>query len=120
MTDEAFSHMRREHVRVRLSVEVSMVTDQSSFVGFTENISESGIFIATHQVQPVGALVSFDFTLLGREAAIHAKGQVRWVRAYHETSDAPPGLGIRFLEMTDEVHEAARFYVTQRLPLFWG
>lgn len=110
---------RREHDRAVLSVDVGLESDHNFFLGFTENISEGGLFVATHQIQPVGSTVTLDFGLPGREERIRAVGEVRWVRVYNDASDVPPGMGIRFADISEEDLAAVREFVAQRTPLFW-
>ena len=45
---------RREHVRIPVEVEVTLSSEHNFFVGWSENISEGGLFIATHQLEPLG------------------------------------------------------------------
>jgi uncharacterized protein (TIGR02266 family) len=110
---------RRAHERTSLSLDVTVEGDHNFFTGLTENISEGGLFVATHVLREVGSRLPLEFTLPGRSAPIRATGQVRWIRIYSETSDAPPGMGLQFLDLSDEDKAAISHYVARRSPIFW-
>src|SRR5688572_32634970 len=57
----------------------SLELDESSYFGFTENLSEDGIFVATRAPQKVGATVSI-LIALPDLALVRAQGTVRWTR----------------------------------------
>lgn len=99
-------------------MEVTFESDHNFFMGFSENISEGGLFIATHSLREVGTRIALTFELPeGR--AIHATGEVRWVRLYNERSDAPPGLGLSFVDLTPEDAAEISAFVRRRAPIFY-
>jgi uncharacterized protein (TIGR02266 family) len=110
---------RRAHERAPLSLDVTLDGEHNFFTGLTENISEGGLFVATHQLRDAGAQIAIEFTLPTRKEPIRAKCEVRWVRIYSETSDAPPGMGLRFLDLSEEDKAAISHFVTRRSPIFW-
>ena len=110
---------RRSHDRASLSLEVTLEGENNFFTGFTENISEGGLFVATHMARKVGERVVIDLTLPGSDVAVHADCEVRWLRMYSETSDAPPGMGLRFVVLSEEDKARITDFVTRRAPLFW-
>ncbi|MEJ7731329.1 MAG: TIGR02266 family protein [Polyangiaceae bacterium] len=110
---------RRSHDRASLSLEVTLEGENNFFTGFTENISEGGLFVATHMARKVGERVVIDLTLPGVPAPVRAECEVRWLRMYSETSDAPPGMGLRFISLSDEGKASITEFVTRRAPLFW-
>ncbi len=111
---------RREHVRIPTNVEVTVGSDHNFFVGWSENISEGGLFIATHQLHPLGT--RFDVTLsvppLLPETTITC--EVRWLRQTDElTSDCSPGMGMSFVDLSPSDEAAIqRFLAEQREALF--
>ena len=74
---------------------VSVELGESSFVGFTENISQEGVFVATQAPQRVGATVQL-LIALPDLALVHAEGTVRWTRSATKSSGVSAGIGIRF------------------------
>lgn len=102
-----------------VEAEVTATSEHNFFMGFSENLSEGGLFIATHSPREVGALVSIEFTLPGLNYKVCVVGEVRWTRLFSESSDAPPGMGVRFIEISDEDAKAIRDFVNRRAPIFW-
>ena len=47
----------RQFTRVPFTVEVSVASEHNFFTGFTSNISEGGVFIATDLPPPLGTIV---------------------------------------------------------------
>lgn len=109
----------RAFTRVDLSVEVSLDSEHNFFAGLSENISEGGVFVATHKLRPIGDSVTIELALPGAERPLRAACEVRWVRLYNEESDAPPGLGLMFVDLSDEDAASIRAFVEHRAPLFW-
>lgn len=110
---------RREHDRFGVELDVTVTSDHNFYAGFVENMSVGGIFIATHQLKPVGSLLEFAVNLPGREQPIKGTGEVRWVRLYSEASNVPPGMGIKFQQLDPESLKAIQEFLAQREPLFY-
>jgi uncharacterized protein (TIGR02266 family) len=110
---------RRQHPRFAVQLEVGITSEHNFYAGFTENLSRGGVFVATHQLKPVGSSIELTITLPGSETPIRAKGEVRWLRSYNEQSDAPPGMGVRFLEVDPQALAAIDAFLRQREPLFF-
>jgi uncharacterized protein (TIGR02266 family) len=109
----------RAHNRADFEVEVSLGSDHNFYQGFSENLSEGGLFVATHSLREVGSDVSIEFSLPGRDTPIRAKAIVRWLRIYSETSDGQPGMGLQFVDLDASAIEAIRTFVASRSPLFF-
>ena len=92
--------------RVRVEIEVSLESDHNFYLGLTENLSEGGLFVATHKPLPIGALVELRFRVPGYDTVVEAEGEVRWVRMDGGGRDAVPGMGVRFRRL--EPGDAAR------------
>lgn len=108
---------RRTHERVELEADVSLYSDTNFWSGYTEDVSEGGLFVASWHLHPIGTQVEVAFELpTGR--AIRTRGEVRWLR---ETSDegTRPGMGVRFLALDPDDHAAIRAFVKHRAPLFY-
>jgi uncharacterized protein (TIGR02266 family) len=88
-------------------------------VGFTENLSEGGLFVATYFVRPLGSAVELSVRVPGSDTPIVLRGTVRWLREYSPTSDGHPGMGIQFdaLHAKDKALIAA--FLAKREPLFY-
>lgn len=110
---------RREHTRVVLKTSVHLASESNFYTGFSDNISEGGIFIATYNHAPLGTKLSLEFSLPDDGPAIRVEGEVRWLREFNPDSDAPPGMGFRFLELDDESRSRVERFCRARDTLFY-
>ena len=109
---------RREHQRFGVDLDVSLGSDHNFYSGFAENLSCGGVFIATHQIRPVGETVEVCIHLPdGSE--VRASGEVRWVRLYNPDSDLPPGMGLRFSALDAAANQAIERFLREREPIFY-
>jgi Tfp pilus assembly protein PilZ len=68
----------RDINRLRKRITVRYGQDAADRVAFTEDISQSGIFIKTAQVLPPGKPIKLEFELYG--ATVKVEGTVAWAR----------------------------------------
>jgi uncharacterized protein (TIGR02266 family) len=110
---------RRAAPRVDLNVGVGFRTDLRFYTAFTSDISEGGLFVATHMLQPIGAELSLTFALpTGPEISV--RGIVRWVRDSHDDASAtPPGMGVQFHALRVEDLDRIRELIALRAPMFF-
>jgi uncharacterized protein (TIGR02266 family) len=109
----------RAHPRHDVELEVSLESESNFYMGLTENLSEGGLFIATHLVKPMGTQIEVSFKLPHVAESIKAVGTVGWTREYSETSDTMPGMGVRFEHIAPEHVEQIREFLAARAPLFY-
>ncbi len=87
---------RRQYERRNLILRVDY-NDAAQFLkDYTENVSEGGVFIATHQSYAPGDRVEFEVSFPGLLDAVAMKGVVRWIRPASPGNDA--GIGVQFEE----------------------
>ena len=97
---------RRIYERVDVEWSVDCETEQTFLYASITNISEMGIFVATHEPLEVGTRLTLRFALPGEEAPFNLLGQVQWVNPIRMLSDNPnPGMGIRFVDLSSESRE---------------
>jgi uncharacterized protein (TIGR02266 family) len=104
--------------RLDVSLMVSIDSDSNFYVGFTENLSDGGVFVATHAPRPIGCLVDLAVAL-PNQLPIHAKGTVAWVREYSDANEAAPGMGIRFDQISPEDVTRILEFTRARQPMFF-
>jgi uncharacterized protein (TIGR02266 family) len=109
---------RREHARFTVDLDVSVGSDHNFYAGFAENLSAGGVFVATHQLKPVGSIIELSINLPDG-GQVRAAGEVRWVRVFNEHSDVPPGMGVKFQNLDDASTTAIERFLAQREPLFF-
>jgi uncharacterized protein (TIGR02266 family) len=108
----------RAHPRVPLSVEVSLESENNFYAGLTDNISEGGVFVATHTPPARGTRVEFE--LLLDEQRFPIQGEVCWTRDVAASAEgAPPGCGIRWISISDAALRAVLRFIRARGTNFY-
>ncbi|MBI3206350.1 MAG: TIGR02266 family protein [Myxococcales bacterium] len=110
---------RRRHPRYAVELNVSLSSEHNFYAGFVENLSNGGVFVATHSLKAVGTVFEILISLPGCDEPVRARGEVRWVREYGDHSDVPPGVGIRFLELDAAGLARIEAFLAHREPLFF-
>jgi uncharacterized protein (TIGR02266 family) len=113
------SENRRRDARYSLEAEVTLESDHNFYQGLVENLSVSGVFIATYALRHIGELVEFSLRLGDTDDVLQGIGEVRWIRQFSESSDTPPGMGLRFVELTPESRAKIDQFLKGRAPLFF-
>lgn len=97
---------------------VGFESEATQLSGITSDISEGGLFVATHTLPPVGSEIALRFSLpSGPE--LHARGIVRWLRDAQEAGSAPPGIGVQFSALAERDRSLIRSFIDQREPSFF-
>ena len=89
--------------------------NQSRQAEVTE-ISGGGIFLRTREVLAEGAMVTLRVTLPGLKRAFTVLGKV--VRTVKGGIFSPPGMGVRFVDLTPGDRKTILEYVARRTPQF--
>ncbi len=110
---------RRRSERVALSAEVGLRSESNFYTGFSDDISEGGLFVATYKLLPVGARLQVSFGLPSGEEIV-AEAEVRWVRdPIAGEMSLSPGMGVRFTSIAAEQLAAIRTFMLVRPPMFY-
>ena len=99
-----YSNIPRDSRRVPLETRVQFKFDRfSGFISeYSSNISPGGMFIRTFTPEPAGRILDFEFRLGDGFELIKGRGEVVWNRDRDEGPARPAGMGIRFLELSQE------------------
>jgi uncharacterized protein (TIGR02266 family) len=83
-------------VRVRLKH-----ADDKTFVErFAPNVTRGGVFLASREPRPVGALVRFEVSLINGQVVLSGEGRVTWVKPYNAAEPSRPhGMGVQFTQL---------------------
>ena len=83
-------------VRIRLRY-----ADLDVFVEkFAPNVTRGGLFLASRNVHPVGALIDFQIQLVNGEVALAGQGKVTWVKEFDASQpNRPYGMGVQFVNV---------------------
>jgi uncharacterized protein (TIGR02266 family) len=112
---ESWSDTRAKK-RQTLEIEVGVATESNFYLGFTENLSAAGVFVATYAAKPIGAPVEVALAFPdGGE--LRVPGVVRWLR--EATSDGWPGMGVQFETLSPTDEAKIRHFLALRDPLFY-
>jgi uncharacterized protein (TIGR02266 family) len=118
MSDDENRQGRIIPERIVLKAQVSVRSQTNFFMGFSENISEGGVFISTTSAPNIGEEIEVNVpTLEGGEEVV--KGIVRWHRTQGDGSVS--GCGVQFMDLTDAAKKAIEAMIEKlkREPLFF-
>lgn len=106
--------------RVPYVVEVSVSSDHNFWSGFTHNLSEGGVFLATPREVPIGSVVQFELRLPNTGTPWLVRGEVRWTRGPDAAGpDSPPGIGVRFVDLDPALEREITEFITARESYFY-
>lgn len=111
---------QRQALRRRINIRVRLKSSHGLWAGFTENISEGGVFVATPAPLRIGDEINIDLALGGELGSLPIRCRVQWVRPV-SVGGMPAGMGLRFLDLGAEALAQIRAYITRDQPeiLFW-
>jgi uncharacterized protein (TIGR02266 family) len=103
--------------RASIEANVGATTESNFFVGFSGDIADGGVFVATYLTLDPGTKVDLLVTLPGGfEQRI--PGTVRFVRDPMDM-DSEPGLGVKFDRLEKDARELILRFIRKRPPLFY-
>ncbi|GDX81224.1 hypothetical protein LBMAG42_30350 [Deltaproteobacteria bacterium] len=85
---------RRSSPRFKLEAQITATSQANFWCGFSEDLSEGGIFVSMSIVPDVGELVHLAVRV-GAEPPVTAIGQVQWHRL--DDDGKPCGCGVQFV-----------------------
>lgn len=110
---------RRVTQRAGVEVDIGFQSETNFFTGFSQDISEGGIFIATYDLLDRGTEMAVSFTLPDGHL-VSCTGVVRWIREHNEmTPDVYPGMGVQFMNLSGEDRQAIEGFLQQRPAMFY-
>lgn len=109
----------RDAERVDVEADVTFESESNFYQGFSENISEGGLFLVTYLTRKPGETLTVRFSLPGVERIFEVLTEVRWVRHGDSERGLRPGLGVRFLNLPDADRRTIERFVRKRDPIFY-
>jgi len=103
--------------REQLEANVGATTESNFYVGFSGDISEGGVFVATYNTLPLETRVDVLVTMPGGYAE-NLPGTVKFVRDPMDM-DSEPGIGVGFEKVEGEARELILRFIRKRPPLFF-
>ena len=110
----------RKYQRKGYKLNIGLNTQHNFYTGFTGNISEGGVFIATEAPLEIGSVVSLNFKLPNSPIEINVDGEVRWIKDRSATdTHTLPGMGIHFINLDTKSKQIIEAFVNLREPEFY-
>jgi uncharacterized protein (TIGR02266 family) len=111
---------RRTQHRIDLELSITFESESNFFVGFSTNISEGGLFIATHDYKTVGSTLKVRFAIPDDGDPVDVTCAVRWVREYNSMAPSMiPGMGVEFVDLSPwDLERVQDFCDGLREPMF--
>ncbi len=114
---DAAPGFRRRAPRRGCALELEFTRDTHFYAGLTQDLSQGGVFVATYQLFPVGSRLELGFQLPDG-TQVRTRGVVRWLRAEGEAGAERPGMGIAFLDLSEEALAGIARFCRERAPLY--
>lgn len=100
-------------------VHLDHASESNLWLGFSQDISEGGVFLATYESHALGAPLEMLVHMTGGEP-VAVSGVVHWVRPHrHGEDDVAPGVGVRFTNLLPEHARALQAFAARRTPIFY-
>lgn len=109
----------RAHNRIRYQVTLTLSSSSNFWTGLAEDISGGGLFVATYNTLPIGTQFGVTFSLPNCGSKINGTAEVRWLREYREGLEVPPGMGVCFLNLSEEDRKSIDDFVKNRETIFF-
>jgi hypothetical protein len=110
----------RSHPRYSLDVVVDLESEHTLYAGVAGDVSEGGVFVATHVPPPSGSLVKIRLILPEENVVFEADGIVRWIRSVSASCEGmPPGCGIAWAALSDGAHASLLRFAARRDPILF-
>lgn len=108
---------KRRNLRSPLiALSVKLDDGRKSFFGYVTNISRSGMFVPSTNPRDPGSQIQVELQLpepISRP--VRCACEVVWQRQFRRKMDYEPGMGLRFLDLDEEVAEEIDKWVGQEL-----
>jgi uncharacterized protein (TIGR02266 family) len=76
----------------------------------SRDLSDGGAFVASDLLFDIDEELDLEFTIPGGDRTIRARGRIAWVNR-DDTGDSVPGMGLEFLDLSDEDRRALTEFV---------
>ncbi|MDH3975849.1 MAG: TIGR02266 family protein [Deltaproteobacteria bacterium] len=112
---QAFPAVRKSE-RLPITLEVNFKTELEFLNSKTRNISAGGMFIRTFYPLPEGTELNVRFSIPEIEVDFSVVAKVVWSAVVRESEDES-GMGINFLNMSEEKSEILKNYIEKKLGM---
>ncbi|MGI6394551.1 MAG: TIGR02266 family protein [bacterium] len=120
-SDEVLFYPNNQRVseRIEVELEVTLSGPHTFFSGLTMDISEGGVFVATHQIFPIGT--EFRVILVVGKNKLEINSEVVWVRNEYSAkiSGENPGMGLKFIKLDKQSHLIISEFIKRKEPILY-
>ena len=111
LADRTIEFSSRQETRTQKTLSLSY-EDKESFVdAYTEDLSDGGLFVSTGNPLEQGEQFLLTLQLPDLPDPMKIKCEVVWARAEGEETDSPNGMGVKFIEITQEDKKTLKKYL---------
>ncbi|MBN2715264.1 MAG: PilZ domain-containing protein [Deltaproteobacteria bacterium] len=104
---------------VNVDTMLSTGSSHQIYNGFSQDIQEGGIFIATFEPREKGSEILVNFKL-PQNKTVSTCGVVQFVREYNPSHpDTPPGMGVKFKNLSHSSQQAIEQFLKNRTAMFY-
>jgi len=114
----AGGHDRRKAERAAIEVDIGFHSETNFYTGWSEDLSDGGLFVATYHLLRVGTELTVSFILPGGHP-ITTQARVRWIREPRNPDAEQPGMGVEFEQLDPQDRAMIMRFVAKRPPLFF-
>lgn len=108
---------QRAKRRTMVDLEVGFESESNFYVGFTEELTAVGVFVATYSPKPIGSRVELGITLPDGQT-VRVPAVVKWLR--EPSADTWPGMGMEFERVSPEDETRIAKFLSLREPMFYA
>lgn len=108
---------QRAKRRAVVDLEVGFESESNFYVGFTEEMTATGVFVATYAAKPIDSRVELAITLPDGDT-LRVPAIVKWTR--DATEDSWPGMGMEFERVSPEDETRIAKFLSLREPIFYA
>jgi len=107
---------RRQTPRLSLDydLQVDVHGENVPYTGLIKDISSGGLFISTPSRHLVGDELQIRFTFPAFADPVEATVRVQWFRDEYSGGELPPGVGVQFVGLPEEVVTAINRYIRDK------
>ena len=120
-TQESSPQTTQAHQRLALRspliiLKVKLEATSRSFFGYAKNISKGGMFISSVNPHTPGEQFRVELSLpVPIDQQVQCTAEVVWKRKFVPNGPYGPGMGLRFLDLPDDMAEAIDDWVVQAM-----
>ena len=100
-----------------IEVMLSATSESTLWLGFSQDIAEGGVFVATYGAYALGAPMVLELQLPDRELVV--RGVVHWSRPAAAGDDLPAGVGVRLTDLSADGAKILHTFAARRTPIFY-